>query len=133
MHDTESAAKINLPTIKSGASYNHVIRWSTKDAAGVVTPMDLTGYSARLQVKSKATDEVALVDWATADVVDGGELTLDGNTITIEAGVAATAGLVFTDKPFDLLVWPTATPDKATRIAYGVVSAERVITSLPTP
>lgn len=52
-------AKIDL-AIYQGATFSKVMRWS---AGG--SPVDLTGYTARMQVRGEIDDEEALVELTT--------------------------------------------------------------------
>lgn len=62
-------------------------RWSIRDNAGVLTPVDLTGYAARAQIRSSITASGApLADWTTAN----GKIILGGAAGTITPVVADT-------------------------------------------
>jgi hypothetical protein len=64
-------ARVNI-VISQGADNIYQFRWSTlDDVTGVKTPVDLTGYSARSQLRQKVGGPV----WA--------ELTSDDNSITL--------------------------------------------------
>lgn len=61
--------------IEQGATFDVTLTW--KDSAG--TPVDLTGYSARAQVRSMHTSATPIVDMT----VGGGQLALGGAAGTI--------------------------------------------------
>ena len=120
------SVKINLPNIESGAMYVHSYLWYTEDETGVQTPVDLTAHSAALQAKADGATTPA-ISWSTVT----GEITLTGNRIDIEVTADDTDGLVFDSIPYDLLIWPTANPERAVRVAYGEVTAAPVVTVIP--
>lgn len=78
--------------IEQGATFDTTLTW--KDSAG--TPINLTGYSARAQVRSMHTSATPIVDMT----VGNGRLTLGGaaGTIRILLSDADTAAL---PAPFD--------------------------------
>lgn len=61
--------------VEQGATFDVTLTW--KDAGG--SPVDLTGYTARAQVRSMVTSAVPLVDMT----VGNGRLTLGGTAGTI--------------------------------------------------
>lgn len=122
---------INLPDIEAGSKYEHIFAWSTKDQAGVITPMDLTGHSAILQIRKKAGDLVVVADWRTTDLVNGGQITLSGNQFMIDIDADDTSTLLFTEYEFGLLAWPTITPADAVLVARGIVSAVAIPVAIP--
>lgn len=121
-----------LPDIDIGANYAHTFAWSTVDSNGVYTPKDLTGYSARLQIKRRVYgDLVDVADWKTSDMVGGGQITIDANKFVLVVAAAVTALLPQGDYEYGLLAWPTATPGNADLVAKGSVSALKMAVSLP--
>lgn len=83
-------------TILQGATFNPVITWKNK-STGV--PVDLTGYSARLQVRKSASDSNKLLDLTSGDGI-----TLGGSagTITILVSATDTAALPAGAYKYDL-------------------------------
>lgn len=81
--------------IEKGATWNPVFTW--KDSAG--TAVNLTGYSARLQIREKVTSSSALVSLTSASGI-----TLGGTAGTISPLISAsdTAALSFTTGVYDL-------------------------------
>ena len=56
-----SASKLNLPILEKGATWRHSLIW--KDAAG--QPINLTGCSAKLQVRETLSAEAVLLELST--------------------------------------------------------------------
>lgn len=81
--------------IEKGATWNPVITW--KDSAGAA--INLTGYSARLQIREKVTSSSALVSLTSSSGI-----TLGGaaGTITPLISSTDTAALSFTTGVYDL-------------------------------
>tara|TARA_B110000503_G_scaffold139083_1_gene226630 strand:- start:212 stop:559 length:348 start_codon:yes stop_codon:yes gene_type:complete len=71
-----------LITAEQGATFTRTIVW--KDSAGV--PVDLTGYTARMQVREDYFSTVAELTLTTAN----GKITLGGVTGSIVLNVSAT-------------------------------------------
>lgn len=120
------AVKTKLPTIEIGVSYEHTFKWSTRDEAGVVTPVDLTNWDGRLQLRKKAGDAVYL-DLSTENT----RLALSGNRIQIAIPSSVTKPLAQTSGEFDLVLWPRGDTDSAVRVAYGTFDAVKIITEIP--
>lgn len=80
-------AKILDITIEQGATFTLNITWKAADG----TPIDLTGYTAKMQARWKYTDSSPLVTFTTAD----NTITLGGvlGTISIN-GLANITGLI---------------------------------------
>lgn len=58
-----SAAKLNLPSIEKGATFRHTLIW--KDSTGVA--IDLTGCTAKLQVREAFTANAVLLELNTTN------------------------------------------------------------------
>jgi len=56
-----AAAKLKLPPIEKGATYRHRLVW--KGANGM--PIDLTGCTAKMQVREEATSDTVLIELST--------------------------------------------------------------------
>ena len=94
----EKAGTLHI-TIEQGATFNPVLTW--KDQTG--TPIDLSGYSARMQVRA----EIDAADPPLMDLTSvGGELVLGGaaGTITFNVPAATTEALTFETAVYDLEV-----------------------------
>jgi len=68
-------------TIEQGATFQMVVTWEYND-----TPIDLTGYTARMQVRRTHKSTTALLDFTT----ENGAITLGGALGTITVVGAAT-------------------------------------------
>lgn len=77
--------KANL-VVSQGADNLYQFRWSQKDAAGIVTPVDLTGYTGRAQLRTKVGGAV----WIELTTPDDILLGADGS-IAIMIGDEATS------------------------------------------
>lgn len=97
--------------IEQGATFRLSLVW--KDSLGA--PINLTGYTARMQVRHKITDAAPLLTFTTAN----GAITLGGSAGTIEVVGSATSTDVLTVKSgvYDLeMVAPTG---EVTRLIEG--------------
>lgn len=105
-------------TIEQGADFDLLMTW--KDAAG--TPIDLTGFSARMQCRASLADATLLLDLTTAN----GHIVLGGTagTIRLLLTAAETAALTWTRGIYDLELVSSA--GIVTRLLSGsiVVSPE---------
>lgn len=111
-------------TIYQGATFRKRLRWSDK-ATG--TPIDLTGCTARMQVRAETSAPAVLLDLTT----ENGGITLGGaaGTIDLYVGATATAAINWDGGVFDLeIIHPGALPDDVTRIAQGTVSVSPEVT-----
>lgn len=102
-------------TIEQGATFEFPVTWAT-DAAPPV-PIDLTGYTARMQVRHKYNSTDKLLDLTT----ENGGITLGGalGTILILATASQTAAVPAPkDCVYDLEL--VAASGKVTRLLQGV-------------
>jgi hypothetical protein len=58
-----TAAKLNLPPVEKGATYRHTLIW--KSSTG--SPIDLTGCTAKMQVREEATAASVLLELSTTN------------------------------------------------------------------
>lgn len=94
----EKAGTLHI-TIEQGATFNPVLTW--KDQAGAL--INLTGYSARMQIRPTVDD--AGIPFVDATDLNG-KLVLGGvaGTITLNIPATDTAALVFSEAVYDLEV-----------------------------
>jgi hypothetical protein len=112
-------AKINLP-LRQGATFRKRLQW--KSPAGA--PIDLTGCTARLQVREEVESPTVLVDLTT----ENGGITLGGVDGTIDLFVSATATAAY--------AWESGVHDleiehpngDVTALAYGGASLAKEVT-----
>jgi hypothetical protein len=88
------------------------------------TPVDLTGLTARMQVRKSVTDNAVLQALSTIT----GEITIDvsANTITLELPPATTTAIAWTEGVFDLEV--VSPSGDVTRLASGKVTVSPEVT-----
>lgn len=114
--------------IEQGATYRLPFQWCAKNSDGSVgAPHDITGWSARMQIREKLTSEDVMVD-ATSD---NGLLVLGGadGRVTIQLTEDATMALV-KNGVYDLeLVDPNQPPGLGTyRLLEGKVTVVKNVT-----
>jgi hypothetical protein len=107
--------------IKQGATYVKSIVW--KDELG--TPMDLTGYSAKMQIRSSVSAPKVLAEIATTP---GSGITLGGALGTIELAISAalTGAIGEADGVYDLEL--TSGGGIVTRLLEGAVEITPQVT-----
>lgn len=90
-----TAASHNI-LIEQGATFRYNLIW--KDSGGV--PVDLTGYTARMQIRRRHTDGTALLSLTSTagDIVLGGS----AGTVVVVATAAGTATLPARPSVYDL-------------------------------
>lgn len=108
-------------TVEQGATMRLLFKWETKDGA-VVTPVNLTTYSARLQIRrSLASDPPVL------SLTDGAGITLGADgSITIEATPAQTALIDIRSGVYDLELEDAS--GRVTRLVQGKVTVSPEVT-----
>ncbi|WP_047474688.1 hypothetical protein, partial [Delftia sp. ZNC0008] len=102
--------KLNF-TIYQGATFRRRLRWLNPDK----TPIDLTGCTARMQVREEIESTAALLELTT----ENGRIALGGTAGTVDLLVDAstTAAIAWTGGVFDLeIVHPSGA---VTRLAEG--------------
>jgi hypothetical protein len=113
-----SAARLDL-VIEQGATWTVPLTWEADGA-----PVDLTGWSARLQVRASHAHTSVLLELTSA----GGGIALGGAAGTVTPGLdaAATAGLTWSTGVYDLeLVAPGGA---VTRLTEGRVTVRPEVT-----
>ena len=111
-------------TIKQGADFDVTLTWTAGTPAA---PVDLTGWTADMQIRSGFADAENSVVYADLSSTSGG-IVLGGTAGTIELIIAAvdTAVLVFSQAAYDLKM--TAPNGKITRLIQGTVTLSREVT-----
>jgi hypothetical protein len=117
----QAPATLNL-TMYQGASFDYNLVWNTTEGT-VTTPVDLTNWSARMQMRlSYTTAEPAL------SLTSGTGITLGGTagSILIEATATQTAGIAAGPYVYDLeLVSPASV---VTRLIEGRITVDPEVT-----
>jgi hypothetical protein len=120
-----AAAKINL-TVEQGATFIRTFVW--KD--GKNKPVNLTGYSAALQVRETAAlSSPVLLELGSVPPETGITLGGTAGTITIEISDETTAALTFKKGVYDILLTPSN--GKNVRILQGSFTVSPAVTHLP--
>lgn len=117
------ASKLNL-VFDQWATFQHTITWKDSDD----TPIDVTGYRVRMQVRQTPTATTTLLDFDSADLESGMTIdTLDETgVITIRLSPAVTGALAFTAAEYDLTV--TSPDGVVTRLMEGKASVSLGVT-----
>ena len=91
-----AAFKFKL-AIDQGSTFTKLFTWKAGTPAA---PVDLTGCTARMQLRSQITSDAILIELTT----ENGRITLGGTAGTIELTISATdtAALNFTSAVYDL-------------------------------
>jgi len=107
-------------TIEQGATLDLALTW--KDAAG--TPINLTGYTARLQVRPSIDSATTLLTMTT----ENGRISLGGaaGTIRLLLDAATTASLTWTSGVYDLELQSAG--GTVTRLLAGTVTVSPEVT-----
>lgn len=112
--------------IYQGQTFDDVLALTNADG----TPVDLTGYSARMQLRNEITDATTVADWST----DTGEIAIAGpaGTITFNVTAATTAALPTRNEQtqwvYDMRLYNAASPVYAERVIQGTVVASPAVT-----
>lgn len=106
--------------IEQGATFRLELAWKLDGA-----PVDLTSYSARMQVRGSVESTAALLSLTSAA---GGGITLGGaaGTITIVASAASTSALVIRNGVYDLEL--ESAGGEVTRLVQGAVTVSPQVT-----
>lgn len=114
-------AKLKL-TIYQGATFRKRLAWT--GPAPARTPIDLTGCTARMQVRPEIDSDTVLLTLTT----ENGGITLGGVAGTIELLVSDEASTAFTwlSGAWDLEIEHPS--GEVTRLAYGTVSVSPEVT-----
>lgn len=116
-----AAFKLNL-CIDQGATFTKLAMWKTGKKPGV--PVDLTGCTARMQVRAKQDAPDVLVELTT----ENGGIVLGGaaGTIALRIEAAATAAYEWRSGVYDLeIIFADGT---VRRLMYGSVSVSLEVT-----
>lgn len=114
------AAGIYDITVEQGATFRFEVTW--KDSAG--TPVNLTGYSARMQVRETYESEDIIISFTSS----GGSIALGGSlgTIVVTGSAIDTAKIPMTTGVYDLEL--QASNGVVTRLLQGKAMITREVT-----
>lgn len=116
-----SAGTYNI-VANQGSVFRRVIRYESPDES----PIDLTGYSARMHVRKQPYDATPVLELTT----ENDSIAIDGETGTITLGIPATtmasvpSGTAF----YDLELVPPSGEDDAFRLLEGSFTIKREVT-----
>ena len=113
-------AKLKLKIIQ-GATFRKALVWLAPDKT---TPIDLTGCTARMQVRSEIESTTVLLELTT----ENGCIVIDGpaGKLTLHLSPAATAAIAWESGVWDLeVVHPSG---DVTRLVQGSISVSREVT-----
>lgn len=117
-----AAGKYNIK-IEQGATYRQEFIW--KDASD--TPVDVTGYTARMHIRGKITDDDTLVELTTEN--DGIILGTTDGKITLQITADATSLYDWTCGVYDLELVQVVGPETFVyRVLQGSVSVSKEVT-----
>lgn len=114
------AGKKNL-VLEQGATFTHIVRW--KDTNG--NPVDLSGFSARMQVRSAKANNTILLELTNTN----GRIAINGPSgkLTLTVSAQDTAGIV-SGGLYDLEVIEPGAPEVVTRLLEGKITVSREVT-----
>ena len=124
MEHLKIMAGIKNLTIDKGSTFNILFTWSTKDINNVKTPVNLTGWTARSQMRESHDAATAVVSLTT----ENSGIVLGGSSGTVQLSIAATATSAIT---IDKGVWDLEMVDgtgKVTRLLEGSVTFKPEVT-----
>lgn len=115
-----AASKLKL-AIEQGATFRRRLTWKTGTPA---LPVNLTGYTARMQIRGELTDATVLLELTT----ENGGITLGGTAGTIDLYISAvaTAGITWESGVYDLEM--VASNSDVIRLVAGGVSVSPEVT-----
>lgn len=116
------AAKLNL-SIEQGATWRHCL--ALKAGPGATAPaLDLTGYLARLQLRSELSSVTVLLDLSSSN----GRISITPLAGQLDLYISATdtAALDFDRAVYDLEI--ESTGGEVTRVLQGVITLNRQVT-----
>lgn len=115
--------------VDQNATYEKVFTWFNTPCCNAVgaqpTPVDLTGYTASMQIRAYALSPTVLYD-ASSNITLGGA----AGTVTLEIPAASTSGFTWWEAVYDLLL--TDPSGFVTRLLSGSVSVCPGVTSTGT-
>lgn len=105
--------------IEQGATYQ--LNCTYKDSSGSV--IDLTGYTARMQIREKKSSTTKLLDISTSDYITLGGV---AGTVVVEVPAATTAAMDFSRGVYDLEL--ESSGGIVTRLLEGAVEFSKEVT-----
>ena len=115
-------AKVNLD-VYQGATFRHSFRWLHTDE---ITPVDLSGFTARLQARDHIDSQPAVITLTTSN----GGLNIDpaAGKITVHMSAETTAGIFYRRLVYDLEI--VAPNGDVRRLIMGKISVSPEVTKI---
>lgn len=113
-------------SIRPGATKVLKFKWSTVDPdTRVKTPVDLSSYAAKMQVRAEEGSTAVLMEFSTIN----GRITVNSNGEVVVLIVPAVSNSYSTPKGvYDLLLMSATNPSEITEFASGIVTLDRGVT-----
>ena len=121
-----SAGTVNI-TIEQGATFQYVLTWKEYDSTNPPTyegdPIDLSGYTARAQIRKRLKSEEVMIELTT----ENGRITLGGalGTISLFIDAEDTEALNFNSGVWDLEMEVSGI---VKRLVQGTVTLSKEVT-----
>ena len=115
--------------MERGATFRKTMIWKTGDLTqpSTMTPVDITGYTGKMQVRSDVSSSAVLFELSTVN----GRITLGGSAGTIVLYIPSTVTSAFTFKKavYDLfLTSPSGSPSDVIKFMDGTITVATKIT-----
>lgn len=111
--------------IEQGAVFNRTIYWTTEGATPV--PKDLTGYTAKMQIRESA-DSVQVLHEMTTDQGDGITITANQGKIALNIPATKSAEFRFLAGVYSLELTPASGAANKIRLLEGKVTVSPEVT-----
>jgi hypothetical protein len=114
-------------SIRPGASKALQFQWFLVDSTTKVkTPVDLSSYSGKMQIKAEEGDTSALMELSTAN----GRMTLtDDGEVFVYISPALTTGYSVKKAVFDILLYSNDPEPVVTEFISGIVTLDKGVTT----
>ncbi|MCP4878339.1 MAG: hypothetical protein GY896_23035 [Gammaproteobacteria bacterium] len=123
------AAKLDL-LIDKGATFRHTLKWRTRDSLGVISDVDLSGFTGRMKIRNTRTDaDPPLAELTTANF--GIVLEAGGETGRIDLFIADTDTEAYTWETgvYDLELIDAGGSGDVKRLVQGRVAVDQEVTT----
>ena len=114
-------AKVSLK-INQGATFRHKFTWSTADG----TPVNLTGFTGRMQARASIDNPVAVVTLTT----ENGGIILSPTQGEIQLFISALATSQMVDRKLVYDIELQSPAGEVTRVAMGTIDVSKEVTRL---
>lgn len=115
--------------IDQGADFLHEWVWYQEDSLGVQTPVNLTGWTARMEVRASAKSATVLADAHTSPTTQDGTITVDSTgLVRLEFSAAASSAWSWETGVYDIELVNIPGPDTVVRFAEGNITLSPEVT-----